>query len=401
MTYQIFTQDHTHTFIAMAQGALLSGLAAGLLQAQAQGLDAGTQVAGASIDIAYDAGSQTGVALSDNFPGFVVDRLLTLWVGSSDVTGVMPGDTFVAGFGIDAQYDNNDTVSFRLDLTDASLALENLTLTYDDANGYADLVPNGPVVIDFSPHGTDISSSPTGFVTIDTPPDHALWFELSATMPASATVGDVVTQHIWMEPLIAATALSGTANPDAYSLLNVDAVNTLDGVETWLQLDSASVATDPVTGAAAREHSVTVSIPELRVMGGGGTRATVGLSDCATGSKAALQAAAISDYLPGTCESMVWTVRNWGFSPTESFDFTLPVSPHLHVLNAWVNSDFLSPDHNGLVDGPDPGTGPVVIIEDGTGNPCTADTIDCVIRIEDASLLPQANTAVEVRVVLK
>lgn len=221
-------------------------------------------------------------------------------------------------------------------------------------------------------------------------------------MPASATVGDVVTQNIWAEPLMAATSLSGTPKPDAYSLFDLTPVaNTLDGIETEYVLDFTSVASDPVTGAAAIETTYTVSVPEVGHQGGGGVIADVPRAECATGAWTDLQLSQTVDYLPGTCRVIITSFANWGFSPTDNFAFSMPVPDAGEVVAVNVNSDFFTAGRTGLVDGSEPGTGPVILVEDAGGNPCTAQSTGCTVRIEDASLLPQEWTDIEVRYVIK
>lgn len=401
MTDPLVSPDRRRAGMTPLRATLLAGLSAALVPAQALAIEAGTQVAPVPVQIAYDSGSQTGVTLEQAFPGFAVDRLLEVFLQGRSADGIMPGDTFTGTFRVETGI-GNDTVSFRLDFTDATQALENVSLTYDDSDGFPDLVVGGPVAIGISPHGTDISGAPAGLATIDLPPGHGLQFVMEATMPASATVGDVVTQNIWAEPLMAATSLSGAPNPDAYSLFDLTPVaNTLAGVETEYVLNFTPVASDPVTGAAAIETRYTVSVPEVGHQGGGTLIADVPAADCATKARFDLFGSQTSDILPGTCRVVVTSFANWGFSPTDNFAFSMPVPDAGEVVAVNVNSDFLTAGRTGLVDGSEPGTGPVVLVEDAGGNPCTAQSTGCTVRIEDASLLPQQWTDIEVRFVLK
>lgn len=401
MTHSLVLPDRRRAGRTLVRTTLLAGLSAALVPAQALPTDAGTQVAAVPVQIAYDSGSQTGVTLEQAFPGFVVDRLLEVFMQRNIAEGMMPGDTFTANLYVGTGF-GNDTISFRVDLTDATLALENVSLTYDDASGFPDLVVGGPVSIGISPYGTDISGAPAGLSTIDLPPGHALHFVMEATMPASATIGDVVTQKFWSEPLIAATSLSGTPNPEAYSLLNVTPVaNTLDGIETEYVLDFTPVASDAVTGAAAIEAIYKVAVPEVAQQGGQALSADVPAAECGTKAALDLVSSQTSDLLPGTCRVVVTSFANWGFSPTDNFAFSMPIPDAGEVVAVNVNSDFSTAGRTGLVDGPEPGTGPVILVEDAGGNPCTAQSTGCTLRIEDASLLPQEWTDIEVRYVIK
>ncbi len=359
--------------------ALISAMATPLASAGPYGHNAGTNIPGLPVGVGVAKAGQDVTLLSDSFAAFVVDRVVRYYIDmyQGDVTGILPGQSVTFRALINAG-ESNDRLSFRIGLTGDNLPFENWLVTYDSIWG--SVVP-GPTPIAFSDIGTDISASPQGLVTVDLEPDDQIALDMTAEVPAATPLGTAGTFRFWTEPLVPQTSLAGTPNPDAYSLMQGgSAQNTLSGVETHAEaIFEAHDSWIPDTGAFAMLQAFAISVPEITF-----TTEPVRVS---TITDPAICAGAPNNFqtfsawrpgLPGACVLSAIRFKNEGATATDDFPLVLQVPPGLTYVGLILDT--------GLVDGPAAGVGPVIIDADESGGPCSATSLSCEVRIEDASL---------------